>query len=240
MYGWRARIGKISPSRSDTFTYEFYKIVPEGVVLVLSGFTIFNLVADDIEMATRRVEASALDLAKVGVDFIIAGGGVNLFSEKGKGSDQEAINRIEELTKIPATTSITADMEAFRKLSIQKIAVATPFREERNQPLKKFLEMSGFTVLNISGLGIQTTADIAKVPSFEVYRLAKRTFLSASDADGIFIPCSRWATIENIDKLEQDLGVPVVTSTAAMIWNAFDRLKIQEPIKGYGKLLEMG
>ena len=240
MYGWRARIGKISPSRSDTFTYEFYKIVPEGVVLVLSGFTIFNLVADDIEKATQRLEASAQDLAKVGVDFIIAGGGVNLFSQKGKGSDQQAIQEIEDLTGIPATTSITADIEAFKKLSIQKLAIATPFKEDRNQPLKKFLEISGFTVLNINGLGIQVTADMAKVPSFEVYRLAKKTFLEAADADCVFIPCSRWATIENIEKLEQDLGVPVVTSTTAMIWKAFDRLKIKEPIKGYGTLLQMG
>ena len=83
MYGWRARIGKISPSRSDTFTYEFYKIVPEGVVLVLSGFTIHKLVTDDIDKAAQRLETSAKDLAKVGVDFIIAGGGVNLFSQKG-------------------------------------------------------------------------------------------------------------------------------------------------------------
>ena len=38
MYGWRARIGFIAPSRMDSFIYEFYKIVPEGVVAVLSGF----------------------------------------------------------------------------------------------------------------------------------------------------------------------------------------------------------
>jgi len=240
MYGWRARIGKISPSRSDTFTYEFYKIVPEGVVLVLSGFTIFNLVADDIEKAAGRIEASALDLARVGVDFIIAGGGVNLFSQQGPGSDREAIKSIEALTKTPATTSITADMEAFTHLALKKLAVATPFKEERNRPLKKFLEMSGFSVLGINGLGIQETANIAKVPSFEVYRLAKKTFFQAIGADGIFIPCSRWATIEMIDKLEQDLGVPVVTSTTAMIWKAFDRLNIKESIKGYGKLLAGG
>ncbi len=73
MYGWRARIGKISPSRSDTFTYEFYKIVPEGIVLVLSGFTIFELVPGDLEKAYQRLEESAKDLAKVGVDFILAG-----------------------------------------------------------------------------------------------------------------------------------------------------------------------
>jgi len=53
------------------------------------------------------------------------------------------------LTKIPATTGITADMKAFTRLGLKKLAVATPFKEERNRPLKKFLEMSGFSVLNL-------------------------------------------------------------------------------------------
>ena len=96
MYGWRARIGKISPSRSDSFTYEFYKIAPEGIVLVLSGFTIFELVGNDIERAHQRIEESAKDLAKVGVDFIITGG-TPIFTYKGKGSDQAVIERIKEL-----------------------------------------------------------------------------------------------------------------------------------------------
>ncbi len=239
MYGWRARIGKISPSRSDTFTYEFYKIVPEGVVLVLTGFGIYNLVSEELDDSYLRLENSAKDLAKVGVDFIIAGGGPPVFARKEGGKDQDAIRRIEELTKIPTTTSLTADIEALRKLSVKKVVVATPYVEERNQILKEYLEMIGFEVLNIKGLGIQVNADIAKVPTYEVYRHAKAAFLATPDAEGIFIPCARWPTIGNIDKLETDLEVPVVTSTTAQIWKAFDCLRIREPIKGYGKLLQM-
>ncbi len=238
MYGWRARIGKISPGRSDTFTYEFYKIVPEGVVLVLSGFTLFELVKEDIERAYQRIEECAKDLAKVGVDFIIAGGGA-VFAHKGVGSDQEAIRRIWELTKIPATTTITSEVDALKKLSIKKLAIATPHEEETNKLLKNFFEQAGFTVLKIRGLGIRGGANVAKVPSFEVYRLAKNVFLEAPGAEGIFIASPRWPTIGNIDKLEKDLGVPVVTATTAMIWKTFDHLRIKEPIKGYGKLLEM-
>jgi maleate isomerase len=93
-------------------------------------------------------------------------------------------------------------------------------------------------VLNIKGLGIRVASEIAKVTSQEVYRFAKEVFLEAPEADGIFIPCPRWPTIGIIDKLEKDLRVPVVTSSTAMIWKAFDQLKIKEPVFGYGKLLE--
>ena len=29
MYGWRAKIGHVAPSRGDTLVYEFYKMLPE-------------------------------------------------------------------------------------------------------------------------------------------------------------------------------------------------------------------
>ena len=238
MYGWRARIGKVTPSRSDTFTYEFYKIVPEGVVLVLSGLSMYKLDPEAIDQAYKKIEVSALDLAKVGVDFIIAGGGVNLFSQRGKGSDRDAIQRIEKLTEIPCTTSITADMDAFTHLDIHKLVVATPFDEARNNQIKNFLEINGVEILNISGMGIRINADIAKVPAYEVYRLAKEVFLSEPGAEGIFIPCSRWPTLNMVNKLEDDLNVPVITSTTAVIWKAFDSLKLKAPIKGFGRLLE--
>jgi hypothetical protein len=33
MNTWRARIGKVSPSRGDTYVYEFYRIVPKDILL---------------------------------------------------------------------------------------------------------------------------------------------------------------------------------------------------------------
>ena len=32
MYGWRARIGHIAPSRGDTLVYEFYKMFSRTVL----------------------------------------------------------------------------------------------------------------------------------------------------------------------------------------------------------------
>lgn len=237
LYGWRARIGKITPSRSDTFAYEFYKIAPEGVVLVLSGFGMYKLDHEAIENAYKTIELSALDLARAGVDFIVAGGGVNLFSRKERGSDREAVQRIEELTGVPCTTSITADMDAFRRLGIYRLVVATPFEKSRNDQIRNFLELNGFEILNINGMGIRVNADIARVPVYQVYRLAKEAFLSASGAEGVFIPCSRWPTLGIVKILEDDLKVPVITSTTAVIWKAFDRLRLKTPIKGFGRLL---
>ena len=49
MYGWRARIGHVAPSRGDTLVYEFYQMFPEGFMLLNSTGTIRQLVDNDFE-----------------------------------------------------------------------------------------------------------------------------------------------------------------------------------------------
>ena len=51
MIAWRARIGSIQPSLGDTFAYEFYKIVPEGVGLVTTSTNIRELTEAEFERA---------------------------------------------------------------------------------------------------------------------------------------------------------------------------------------------
>jgi hypothetical protein len=53
MYGWRARIGNISPTAcAEILPYEFYRVAPEGVTFVST-----NLVIRDARESSQ-VEAS--------------------------------------------------------------------------------------------------------------------------------------------------------------------------------------
>ena len=49
MYGCRARIGHVAPSRGDTLVYEFYKMFPEGFMMLNTTGTVWQLVDDDFE-----------------------------------------------------------------------------------------------------------------------------------------------------------------------------------------------
>ncbi|MFC1816165.1 hypothetical protein ACFL0M_09535 [Thermodesulfobacteriota bacterium] len=237
MIGWRARIGYISPANAECSVYEFYKIIPEGVSLVTTCLSIKDLVPEELEAALRKVDAAAMDLARSEVDFIVLGG-TPPGALKGVGSDRELIARIEKATQIPAVLKITASVEAFRHLKAQRISVTTPFEEPNNQKIKKFLEDSGFSVANIQGLGIRRNMDIARLPDYAPYQLARKTVLANPETDAIYIPCSQWRPSFCVDQLEKDFGVPVVTSNLSMIWHVFSALKLRGAIKGFGKLLE--
>jgi len=236
MYGWRARIGIVFPSRGDSFIYEFYQIVPKGVVLVPSIIGLFNLTKEELSAAMLEYRTAALDLAKVGVNAIALTGSP-LFQLQGFGSDLEMIREVEKETGIPTLTSVTAEVEAMRYLKMNKLVIATPFRDEVNERNAAWYRKAGFEVLKIKGLGIEKNSEIARLPFYAPYQLARETFLETPGAEGIYIACPRWGTVEIIEKLEQDLGVPVVTSSQATIWMALWKANVREPIQGYGRLM---
>ena len=45
-------------------------------------------------------------------------------------------------------------------------------------------------------------------------------------------------TIATLEKMERDLGKPVVSAAAAMMWHALRVAGVNEPISGYGRLLK--
>ena len=57
------------------------------------------------------------------------------------------------------------------------------------------------------------------------------------EAEALFCSCTAWRSVEAVEALEQRLGKPVVSSNQAMIWAAFRKLGIREPIQGFGSLL---
>ena len=56
MYGWRACVGHVAPSRGDTLVYEFYRMLPEGFMILNSTGTIRQLIDTDFDKQLRRIE----------------------------------------------------------------------------------------------------------------------------------------------------------------------------------------
>ena len=236
MYGWRARIGHVAPSRGDVLVYEFYRMLPAGFMLLNTTGTIRQLVDTDFDKQLKRIEEATIDLAENNCDAIVIGGSP-LFTKLGYGSDIEIGNRLSAKTGIPVAAGITGEMEALKTLGIKKVVVATPHEDELNQRMKKFLEQSGFEVLKIEGYGIRKNSQIAELDEHASYKIAKKLYEKAPEADGVFIPCPRWPTIGNVALLESEIGKPVITSCQSYIWHALKLAHVKEKIAGYGRLM---
>ncbi|MBO8175560.1 MAG: aspartate/glutamate racemase family protein [Thermococcus sp.] len=233
MYGWRGRIGLIVPSSNTTMEMELHSALPEGVSLHTARMPLKGITEEELlKMSSLAVESARL-LKDADVDLILYGctsgsfiGGVNF--------EAELEEKIEREINVPVVTTSTAVVEALKILDAQQIIVITPYTDEINQREKEFLEANEFEILDIRGLGIVDNLQVGKLEPYEAYRMAKAMFMD--EADAIFISCTNLRTFEIIEALEEDLGVPVVTSNQASLWLALRELDVREKIPWLGKL----
>jgi len=238
MYGWRARIGLMIPSTVTTMDQEFNRLVPDGVSVHVTRLFHTSSSLEGLASLYDNIGRAAEELATAHVDIIVFGctsGGLI----KDKSYEEDIRNKIEKASgNIQAITVIGSVIDALNTLKIKKLIVATPYIPEVFMAEERFLENVGFKVLDIRGLGIEDSASISYEQPIASYKLAKSMFLDNSEAEGIFISCTNFRTMEIIDKLEKDTKVPVVTGVQATLWNCLKKVNCNDKIEGYGKLLQ--
>ena len=237
MYGWRAKIGRISPSPETVGCEEWRRALPEGVCLVETRTLLHDVTVEGLAETVMQVERAALELASAEVDVILHAGTAIAFF-RGFGHDRELSERITATTGIKATTSLTAVVEALRTLGITRPAIATSYLAEIDTRLVEVLERSNFKVAAIRGMGLKKSIDMGKVLPDKTYALAKEVARSAPDADGILISCGNLRSFEAIEALENDTGLPVVTSNQAGLWQALRMVGIHDQLLNLGRLLK--
>ena len=235
MYGWRAKIGRITPSPETVGAEEWRRSLPNGVCLVETRTLLYDVTVDGLSEAAKQVERAALELASAEVDVILQAGTAIAFF-RGFGHDHELRRRIRTVTGIQATTSLTAVIDALRALGIQRPAIATSYLADIDARLVGVLEKSGFEVAAIRGMGIKKSIEMGKVTPEETYRLAREVVRSAPKADGILISCGNLRTFEAIEPLEIDTGLPVVTSNQAGLWQVLRMTGIKDRLTSLGQL----
>ena len=85
-YGHRARIGYTCPPLiAEIFPCEFYRLVPDGVTLVITTLTVIERSTSEVDQAYEMSMRAARGLAAAGVDIVFLGGvPVNLSRGQGE------------------------------------------------------------------------------------------------------------------------------------------------------------
>lgn len=238
-YGWRGKIGLISPAILDTAAEQMRKILPEGVLL--SAVTISMPIQTlGTEQGTRAFELmieGGKRLAAEKVDVLICGGAA-VAVMKGVDGDKEMAEALRRETGLPLVMANGGILEALRYLKARSVIAISPFIEPRNKEIADFLNASGYPCLAAVGLGLTRNVDFASQTPDAALQLGLKTAREHPDADAIYIACPRWPTVDIIETLEQETGKPVIAAPAAWIWGALRTLGIRECSAGYGRLLE--
>lgn len=229
-------IGYMRPATEGRGADTSHSMVPANVTVTSIALGIRDLGVDsEIANALTRIDESARELASRTVDAITVGG-IAPVASRGYGFDKKIIERIAKVTSIPATTGITSIVNAINVLGAKKVILVTPYRDNINRNIAKFLEDSGIKIVGIQTANVPFQ-DYTKLPRSLSYELALKGKADAPDADCIFISCSAWPASENIDPVEKETDLPVIGVTEAGVWGALRLIGLKAAISGHGRLL---
>jgi len=239
MYGWRARIGNISPTVcAEIFPYEFYRVAPEGVTLVTTNLAIRDArEPNEVETSWEKFETAIDNLTQTRVDYITLSG-APLVLAKGVDRYREMLAELRRRSSVPAGTSPQSFADGLKWLGAGKLAVATSFIPAHNELVRAFLVSEGFDVVGIEGLntGLKSI-EKATLSPLQVYQHVKSVGRKYANCDAILITSAAWPTLTVIQALEDDIGKPVVSSAVGQIWAPLHELGLRTRIRHHGTLL---
>ena len=228
------RFGLLTPSSNTIQEPEFSAVLPPNVTLHTGRVAYRNIDAETQLRCVQELESESRKLADAEVDVIVFAATAPTLA-KGKGYDRELIQRMEDASGRPATTSATAFVDALIQLGISKIAIGAPWSKAMDKPMVDFMEATGFKVVHSEVVGFVASIELGRVAPQTAYELGRRA--DRPDAEAIVMPGGNWSSMPIVERLENDLGKPVLVNNAVSLWAGLRLLKRSDSIAGYGRLL---
>ncbi|WP_271612232.1 maleate cis-trans isomerase family protein [Bradyrhizobium sp. CCBAU 21362] len=137
------------------------------------------------------------------------------------------------------TSPAIAAVSALRQLSAKRIVVMTPYPVAfHKSSILPFFRGHEFDVVADGTFDKHSDAEIGELRADCILGGA-RMLVETASPDALFVSCTATPVVPLIAQLEKELGIPVVTSTQAMAWDALRLAGYLRPIDGFGRLLTL-
>ena len=230
------QIGLISPNFSEETLADVFKILPESIQIEGRNLDVGQYTDSEFHRVEQEFADVVRELTRHPLDFLMITGELFL-SYKGPGSDRQILALVSETTSVPASTVLTAVVRACQTLKMRRVVMASPFPEDQDVRLLRFLSHDGIEVVAHRCLGYNNSKVIWELSPETGYELAASLLREHPDVDGVYMPCNKWRITSVIERIEKDFRKPVVTNTQAWVLEALRGMGIAQPIPGFGRLL---
>jgi maleate isomerase len=232
---WRGTVGLINPTLRPGMTEEVIRLLPEGIGVIPLFLNITRGTREEFLPLMKAYEAEIERLVPQQVDLIHPNGAPP-FMVHGYKKEAQIVRAWERKYKTPIFTAGQNHIRAMKALKVKNFVGATYFSGSINKTFSDYFTDAGFKVKAMAGIDVPFEK-VQELPAEMIYGHIKREFLKAKGGDAIYMLGSGWRTLNIIDTLEQDLGVPVIHPVTARVWEIQKRLDVNEPRGGYGVLL---
>lgn len=116
------------------------------------------------------------------------------------------------------TNPLTASIAALHALNVSSVAIVSPYIASVATPIRDAFVAAGLTVPATVSFGEQVEANVARIDPASI-RAAAMEIGRTPGVQAVFLSCTNLRTLDIIDDLERDLGIPVVSSNQALAWH---------------------
>ena len=131
----------------------------------------------------------------------------------GAQGDAELCAELTQMIGKPVVTTASAMVKALQAQGAQRIGLVTPYHDEVNDQLKRFLADGGIDVASFDSLRAPNVDALGRITSTEVAQMARHVMTDGCDA--MFIACSQLPTFDILQGLSAEFGRPVLSSIQA-------------------------
>lgn len=234
----RASIGLIALANDCAIEPDLYGYLPlEGVRVQTNRiYSPRHSNLASLRAVAADIGASAQGLMPDDHLDVIAFGCTSATMALGRSAVQDAIEKVKP--GIPVTDPITAALKGLRRLGCNRIALLTPYIGEVNLMVEGYLVDQGVEVMTKGFFGVHDDNERSRITP-DAFSAAAAALADAQAIEALFISCTALSTSPAVERLEQELGKPVVTSNQALAWDALRLAGDTRPVEGRGQLLRL-
>jgi arylmalonate decarboxylase len=227
---------------TDLDAYQFYRVAPEGMMLVTTGLDLkdYTLAAVERELPALRHRFDLL--AKKKVDRLSLSG-VPVASALGRKRMREILAEGQGRTGLPCDTDLEAHIAVLQHFGAAKIALATRWPDAVNDALTRYLAEAGIEVVTrvSRARSLDQNKHSSAAADHELaLELGGKVLREAPGAQALLMPGGLWNAIHAVPLLEAEHGRPVLLNILSTTWAALraagTRMRVR-PDPRWGRVL---
>lgn len=227
---------------TDLDAYQFYRVAPEGMMLVTTGLDLKDYTLAAVEQELPGLWQRFDLLAKKKVDRISLSG-VPVASALGRTRMREILAEGEARTGRPCDTDLEAHVATLRHFGATRIALATRWPEPVNAALTRYLAEAGIEVIACRSRArslAENKQSSAADDHLLALELGGQVLREAPDAQALLMPGGLWFAIHAVPLLEAEHGRPVLLNILSTTWaalHATGERMLHRPDPRWGRVL---
>lgn len=229
------QLGYIIPHLTvDMDAYQFYRIAPEGMMLITPCLDLQGHSLEAIERELPTFWKNVDLLASKKVDRISLSG-VPVGSYLGRARMLDTLKQASDRAGMVVDTDIEAHVAVMKHLGVEKMAMATRWPESTVTRLTKYMQESGFEVLGEQSYAMnfkQSKERKAEDDHNLALELGRAALTANPQAQALLMPGGLWHAMHAVSILEAEFGKPVLLNITSTTWAALhaagpERIKVK-------------